>query len=100
MLVLKINYKSTHCMKSMMRGVNARTALTQNKLLAQGVKMAARKWTPAQRAAQSAASQEWKPWQHSTGAITETGKAIISRNAYRGGTRPLIRFTCWFYRCD
>lgn len=60
--------------------------------------MAARKWTTAQRAAQSAAIQEWKPWQHSTGASSETGKAVTSRNAYRGGTRPLIRFTRWFYK--
>lgn len=59
--------------------------------------MAARQWTPAQRAAQSAAIQNWQPWQHSTGATTATGKAIISRNAYRGGVRPLCRFIHWFY---
>jgi hypothetical protein len=58
--------------------------------------MAARKWDSAQRAAQSLAVQGWKPWQHSTGATTATGKEIISRNAYRGGTRPLIRFYRWF----
>jgi hypothetical protein len=57
--------------------------------------MAARQWTPAQRAAQSEAIQKWQPWQHSTGATTATGKAIICRNAYRGGTRPLIRFSRW-----
>ncbi len=60
--------------------------------------MAARQWTLEQRAAQSAAIQNWQPWQHSTGATTVTSKAIISHNAYRGGTRPLIRFIRWFYR--
>jgi hypothetical protein len=60
--------------------------------------MAARQWTPEQRAAQSAAIQEWQPWQHSTGACTLAGKAIISRNAYRGGTRPLIRFSRWLHQ--
>ncbi len=57
--------------------------------------MAARQWTDTQRAAQSAAIHTWQPWQHSTGATTVTGKASISRNAYRGGTRPLIRFSRW-----
>jgi len=53
--------------------------------------MAARKWTPEQRAAQSKAIHTWQPWQHSTGAKTAEGKAIISRNAYRGGLRPFLR---------
>lgn len=59
--------------------------------------MAARKWTAEQRAAQSAAIQAWKPWQHSAGAITATGKATVSCNAYRGGSRPLSRFIGWHY---
>ena len=59
--------------------------------------MAARKWTNEQRAAQSKAIQEWKPWRYSTGATSATGKATISRNAYRGGTRSLCRFYRWFY---
>jgi hypothetical protein len=53
--------------------------------------MAARKWTPEQRAAQSAAIRTWQPWQYSTGAKTVEGKAIVSRNAYRGGMRPFLR---------
>ncbi|MGZ3767110.1 MAG: hypothetical protein ACXVA2_20775 [Mucilaginibacter sp.] len=48
--------------------------------------MAARKWTPEQRAAQSKAIYAWQPWQYSTGAKTAEGKASVSRNAYRGGT--------------
>ena len=71
--------------------------ITQSKLLAQGVKMAARKWTDAQKAAQSAKIHGWQPWQHSTGAKSATGKVIVSRNAYRGGSRPLCRFTRWLY---
>jgi len=53
--------------------------------------MAARKWTAEQRAAQSKAIHTWQPWQHSTGAKTAEGKAIVSRNAYRGGMRPFLR---------
>jgi hypothetical protein len=60
--------------------------------------MATRKWTDAQRAAQSAAIHAWQPWQHSTGAKSAAGKAIVSRNAYRGGTRPFVRFIGLVYR--
>ena len=60
--------------------------------------MAARKWTIAQKAKQAEAIQAWQPWQNATGARTPAGKAIVSRNAYRGGTRPLIQFTRWFYQ--
>lgn len=56
-----------------------------------GLVMAARKWTPEQRAAQANKIREWRPWQHSTGARTPHGKAIVSRNAYRGGMRPFLR---------
>lgn len=60
--------------------------------------MAARKWTPAQRAAQSAAIQTWQPWRHSTGPKSETGKATVSRNAYRCGLRPFLRLINWTAR--
>ncbi len=60
--------------------------------------MAARKWTPEQRAAQAKAIQAWQPWNQSTGAKTALGNATVSRNAYRGGSRPLCRFIGWFYR--
>lgn len=70
----------------------------QNKLLAQGATMAARQWTPEQRAAQAKAIQAWQPWNQSTGAKTAQGKLTVSRNAYRGGSRPLCRFIGWFYR--
>jgi hypothetical protein len=59
--------------------------------------MAARHWTDEQKAAQSLAIQAWKPWKNSTGPVTEQDKAIVSRNAYRGGSRPFCRFARWVF---
>jgi hypothetical protein len=53
--------------------------------------MAARHWTPEQRARQSAKITQWQPWNNSTGAKTHEGKAIASRNAFKGGVRPLLK---------
>ncbi|MEI6707733.1 MAG: hypothetical protein WCK96_11430 [Methylococcales bacterium] len=53
--------------------------------------MAARRWTPEQRAQQAAKIRQWQPWNNSTGAKTPEGKAIASRNAYKGGTRVFLR---------
>jgi hypothetical protein len=53
--------------------------------------MAERIWTTAQKAKQSALIHNWQPWQHSAGPRTSSGKAIVSRNAYRGGIRPFLR---------
>lgn len=47
--------------------------------------MSARTWTPEQRQQQAQAIRRWKPWEQSTGARTDAGKARISRNAYTGG---------------
>jgi hypothetical protein len=47
--------------------------------------------TPEHRARQSAAIQQWRPWEHSTGPKSEEGKARVSRNAYKGGTRSILR---------
>jgi hypothetical protein len=57
--------------------------------------MAARNWTPEQRARQSEQIHHWKPWQQSTGARTPEGMAASSLNAYRGNWRPLVRFAGW-----
>jgi hypothetical protein len=38
-----------------------------------------------------AAIKQWRPWKHSTGPKSEEGKARVSRNAYKGGTRPILR---------
>jgi hypothetical protein len=48
-------------------------------------------WTPDRRAQQAAAIHRWKPWEKSTGPRTFEGKAIISRNAFKGGKRALLR---------
>ena len=46
--------------------------------------MASRKWTPQQRLKQSQAIQSWQPWNNSTGARSEAGKAISAKNADKG----------------
>ena len=53
--------------------------------------MAARRWTPEQRAQQSQAIQEWQPWNASTGPRSITGKAVSALNADQGGQRQKIR---------
>lgn len=60
--------------------------------------MAARKWTDEQKAKQAELIHAWKPWQHSTGATTEEGKAIVSRNAFRYTARKGVLFSKWLYR--
>ncbi len=45
----------------------------------------ATRWTPERRARQAALIHTWKPWQQATGPRTPDGKAIASRNAYKGG---------------
>ena len=53
--------------------------------------MATRHWTPEQRAQQSKIIRQWQPWNKSTGALTPIGKAIASRNAFKGGVRAMMR---------
>jgi hypothetical protein len=48
-------------------------------------------WTPERRAKQSQAIRQWQPWTKSTGARTLQGKAVVSRNAFKGGHRPHLR---------
>jgi hypothetical protein len=48
-------------------------------------------WTPECRARQSAAIRQWRPWEYSTGPKSEEGKARVSRNGYKGGTRVKLR---------
>jgi hypothetical protein len=59
------------------------------------IKMAARKWTNEQKARQATIIQNWKPWQHSTGAKTPEGKASSSMNAHRGYFRRRARLGRW-----
>jgi hypothetical protein len=48
-------------------------------------------WTPERRARQEELIRNWKPWERSTGPRTVKGKVRVSRNAYRGGVRPMLR---------
>lgn len=48
-------------------------------------------WTEERRREQAAAIRKWRPWERSTGPRTVEGKAKVSRNAWRGGTRALLR---------
>jgi hypothetical protein len=53
--------------------------------------MAARNWTPEQRARQAAAIQRWRPWDTTKGPKTPEGKAKVGRNAYRGHPRATLK---------
>ena len=53
--------------------------------------MAARHWTAEQRAQQSAKIRQWQPWDKSTGARTQKGKAVSAQNAFKGGWRAEFR---------
>ena len=48
-------------------------------------------WSLERKAKQSQAIRQWQPWLKSTGAKTVEGKALVSRNAYKGGHRPQMR---------
>ena len=48
-------------------------------------------WTPERRARQAELIKVWRPWEHSTGPKTAAGKAAVARNAWRGGTRQMLR---------
>ena len=50
-----------------------------------------RHWTAAERQRQAQLIKQWQPWQHSTGARTLEGKAITSRNAFKGGFRQQLK---------
>ena len=47
--------------------------------------------TPEHRRLRAALIRKWRPWEKSTGPKTPEGKAKVSRNAYKGGTRALLR---------
>ena len=48
-------------------------------------------WTTERRQRQAQLIKQWQPWQHSTGARTLEGKAIASRNAFKGGVRQQLK---------
>ena len=45
----------------------------------------AKGWTPERRKKQRDAIRRWKPWQQSTGPKSPEGRAVVARNAWRGG---------------
>jgi hypothetical protein len=53
--------------------------------------MSARKWTLEQRLRQSEVIRRWRPWEASTGAKTEQGKTISSKNASKTGDSVYVR---------
>lgn len=50
-----------------------------------------RRWTLEERQRQAQLIKQWKPWEQSTGAKTEEGKAISAHNAYKGNLRGSLR---------
>lgn len=48
-------------------------------------------WTPERRARQVALICSWRPWEQSSGPKTEAGKAVVARNAWKGGHQLLLR---------
>lgn len=53
--------------------------------------MAARTWTPEQRKRQAEAIRRWSPWEQSTGPKSGPGKALVSRNGWKGGEWRKLR---------
>ncbi len=53
--------------------------------------MAARSWTTEQREEQREAIKRWRPWEQSTGPKSQGGKAKVSQNGWKGGTREMLR---------
>ena len=53
--------------------------------------MAARRWTDAQKARQAELIRTWKPWEQSTGPITQAGKEVSSKNAFNYALREVMR---------
>lgn len=47
----------------------------------------ARNWTPEERTNQSRLIRGQKPWQQSTGPVTETGKSAVAGNTEKHGFR-------------
>ena len=53
--------------------------------------MATRSWTPDQRQAQAERIKAVRPWERSTGPRTVEGKQVASKNAWKGGSREMLR---------
>lgn len=53
--------------------------------------MAARRWTAAQKARQAELIRTWKPWEQSTGPVTQARKTVSSKNAFNFALREVMR---------
>ena len=49
------------------------------------------RWTDEARRRQSELIRNWRPWERSTGPTSQEGKAIASKNRYRGNVRQTLR---------
>lgn len=50
-----------------------------------------KRWTPEGRRRQAEVIRASKPWERSTGPRSVEGKQRASRNAWKGGHRPMLR---------
>lgn len=57
-------------------------------------------WTPERREQERQAIMRKQPWLKSTGPRTAEGKARSSRNAWKGGARPMQRDLAKFLRAQ
>lgn len=48
-------------------------------------------WTPERKQRQAALIRTWKPWEKSIGPKTIEGKAVVSRNAFKGGLAARVQ---------
>jgi hypothetical protein len=48
-------------------------------------------WTWERRRRQGERIRIWKPWERSTGPRTQSGRDRFSQNAFKGGTRVVLR---------
>ena len=48
-------------------------------------------WTLERRQRQAELIKSWRPWEHSTGPSSTSGKAVVATNAWRGGHRQKLR---------
>ena len=48
-------------------------------------------WTLERRQRQAELIRTWKPWQQSTGPKSPDGRERVSRNAWTGGHRQMLR---------
>lgn len=48
-------------------------------------------WTSERRARQAELIRNWRPWERSTGPTSAAGKAVVARNAWKGGQSAELR---------